>query len=108
MAARSYRRQLVIGAQEPVVSFTFDDFPRSAWLTGGAILQRFGAAGTYYVSLGLLDKETPTGRICVAGDLAALVEQGHELGCHTFSHCHSWETEPQAFEDSVLENRAAL
>ena len=55
-----------------------------------------------------MGKDTPTGRIFEADDLTMLLEQGHELGCHTYSHCHSWETKPAAFEESVLENRAAL
>jgi hypothetical protein len=30
------------------------------------------------------------------------------LGCHTYAHCHSWDTPPSVFEDSVLENRRVL
>ena len=92
----------------PLISFTFDDFPRSALHEGGAILKRFGLAGTYYASFGLMGQESPTGKIFEAGDLAELVAQGHELGCHTFHHCHSWETRPVRFEESVAENRRAL
>jgi peptidoglycan/xylan/chitin deacetylase (PgdA/CDA1 family) len=98
----------VIDTQQPFISFTFDDFPRSALLTGGAILNSHHLAGTYYVSLGLLGKDAPTGRIAGSEDLTTLVEQGHELGCHTFSHCDSWKTDTKTFEDSIIENRAAL
>ncbi len=108
VASLLFRKEFFISLQRPLVSFTFDDFPRSALTTGGAILNRFGLSGTYYASLGLLGKETPTGRIFEADDLKTLVEQGHELGCHTFSHCDSWETGTAGFEKSVLENRAAL
>jgi len=108
-AARAlFRRPLVIRTQLPLISFTFDDFPRSALLVGGTILNRFGLAGTYYASLGLLGKEAPTGQIFVSGDLRTLFERGHELGCHTFSHCHSWDTDTDTFEKSVIENRVAL
>jgi peptidoglycan/xylan/chitin deacetylase (PgdA/CDA1 family) len=103
-----FRKPIVIKPQQPLISFTFDDFPRSALLAGGAILNRFGLAGTYYVSLGLAAQETPSGRMFVVSDLKALFDQGHELGCHTFSHCHSWETETKTFEDSIIENRTAL
>jgi peptidoglycan/xylan/chitin deacetylase (PgdA/CDA1 family) len=107
--ARSFaRRPFEILAQGPLVSFTFDDFPRSALLTGGAILQSFGLAGTYYASLGLMGQQAPTGPIFLAEDLKLLFEQGHELGCHTFSHCHAWDTRPKAFEDSVVRNQQAL
>jgi peptidoglycan/xylan/chitin deacetylase (PgdA/CDA1 family) len=103
-----FRRPLAIRTQVPLISFTFDDFPRSALVAGGAILNRYGLSGTYYASLGLLGKDSPSGPICVPGDLRELRERGHELGCHTFSHCHSWDTEKSAFETSLIQNRAAL
>ncbi len=75
---------------------------------GGAILNCFGLAGTYYASFGLMGKEEPTGQIFQLADLTLMAEQGHELGCHTFSHCHSWDTAAAAFEHSIIENRRAL
>ncbi|MBZ5623491.1 MAG: polysaccharide deacetylase family protein [Acidobacteriia bacterium] len=80
----------MINAQRPLISFTFDDFPRSALHTGGAILNRSGLAGTYYACLGLMGGETATGKLFNADDLKILIDRGHELGCHTYSHCHSW------------------
>src|SRR5947207_3069984 len=93
-----FKRPLAIAAQKPIISFTFDDFPRSAWLTGGAILERFGLRGTYYASLGLMGKTAPTGAICLPEDVRALAERGHELGSHTFDHRHSWDTKTNVFE----------
>jgi len=103
-----FRRPFVVSPQQPLVSFTFDDFPRSALLTGGAILNRYGLAGTYYTALGLIGKHTESGEMFVQDDLASLLEHGHELGCHTFSHCDSWDTRTAAFEKSIIENSAAL
>lgn len=103
-----FRRPFLITTQQPFISFTFDDFPRSALLIGGGILNRYGLAGTYYASLGLLDKKAPSGRIFGSGDLSTLFKQGHELGCHTFSHLHSWETDTATFENSIIKNRMAL
>src|SRR5215467_13118935 len=109
VAARSLaRRPFVIDTQTPFISFSFDDFPRSALLTGGAILNSYGLSGTYYASLGLMGSEAPTGSIFRREDLNALLEQGHELGCHTYSHCHAWDTRPTVFEHSVIENQRAL
>jgi glycosyltransferase involved in cell wall biosynthesis/peptidoglycan/xylan/chitin deacetylase (PgdA/CDA1 family) len=103
-----FRKPFLINPQRPLISFTFDDFPRSALLTGGAILNRYGFAGTYYVSLGLVGQASPSGQLFSLDDLTTLFEQGHELGCHTYSHCESWETDPSVFEDSVIKNQAAL
>ena len=108
VASRFIRRPFGINLKKPVISFTFDDFPRSALLTGGAILNQFGVAGTYYASFGLAGQETASGKIFVIDDLTALLEQGHELGCHTYSHCDSWQTPPQVFEKEINANRDAL
>jgi peptidoglycan/xylan/chitin deacetylase (PgdA/CDA1 family) len=103
-----WRRSLTMRNPTPLVSFTFDDFPRSALEVGGRILRDHGAAATYYVSLGLLDHDEPVGRIASSGDLAEALAQGHELGCHTFRHCDAWRTPPRLFEQALLENRRVL
>jgi peptidoglycan/xylan/chitin deacetylase (PgdA/CDA1 family) len=102
------RRDVRMKNRFPIISFTFDDFPHSALRVGGGILKAQGFAGTYYASLGLLDQDSPVGRICSAADLEEVLTQGHELGCHTFAHCNAWSTAPMAFEASILENRRAL
>ena len=102
------RRPFRMRNQQPLISFTFDDFPRSALLNGGATLERYGAVGTYYAALGLMGKTAPTGEIFHPEDLQPLLQRGHELGCHTFSHCHSYDTPAPSFERSILENQRAL
>jgi peptidoglycan/xylan/chitin deacetylase (PgdA/CDA1 family) len=103
-----FRRPFAIKVRVPLISFTFDDFPRSALHTGGAILNSFGLAGTYYASLGLMGKQATSGTMFLPEDLPALLKQGHELGCHTFGHCHSWNTKPDLFEKSIIENQLAI
>ena len=90
-----------------MISFTFDDFPRSAFTTGGAILSQYGFSGTYYASFGLMGQQRSTGEMFRREDLQELISQGHELACHTFDHCDSWETTPADFEASILKNRRA-
>jgi peptidoglycan/xylan/chitin deacetylase (PgdA/CDA1 family) len=94
--------------ERPVISFTFDDFPCSALTTGGSILRNRGLAATYYVALGLLGSEIATGKIVDREDLKTLVEQGHELACHTFDHYDTWNTEPAEFEASIVRNQKSL
>lgn len=107
-ASYLFRKLQSINLERPIISFSFDDFPRTALLAGGKILRRYGVCGTYYTALGLIGGDSPSGPIFVADDLKRVLNDGHELGCHTFSHCHSWETQPRAFEQSILENRRAL
>ena len=81
-----YRRTVPLGDHGPVVSFTFDDFPRTAYSTGGAILEAHGARGTYYVTVGLMNASNELGELFVEDDLRPLMEKGHELGTQTFHH----------------------
>lgn len=101
------RRPCRIKLESPVISFTFDDFPRSALTNGGAILRQYGFSGTYYACFGLMGQQESTGEIFEREDLQELIRQGHELACHTFDHCDSWETTPAEFEASILKNRRA-
>jgi peptidoglycan/xylan/chitin deacetylase (PgdA/CDA1 family) len=50
----------------------------------------------------------PVGSLFTSDDLRAVVADGHELGCHTFAHCHSWETAPRDFEKSITDNERSL
>lgn len=103
-----FKRSLDMRSTDPFISFTFDDFPRSALLTGGPILKAYGIAGTYYASLGLMRRHTAVGEIFFPEDLKDLLAQGHELGCHTYAHLHPWETKPNIFEESIIQNKRAL
>lgn len=103
-----FRRQLAVRTALPLISFTFDDFPRTAFLEAGSILRRYGVLGTYYASLGLMGKQSHLGPMFEAEDLKELIHLGHELGCHTFGHCHSWNTPPDVYERAILENQQAL
>jgi hypothetical protein len=102
------KRPLTFVSKFPLVSFTFDDFPRSALLVGGSVLEKAGARGTYYASLGLMGGQAPTGTMFLEEDLKGAIERGHELGCHTYAHCDAWETETKTFADSIIKNRQVL
>jgi peptidoglycan/xylan/chitin deacetylase (PgdA/CDA1 family) len=107
-SARLSRRSVAMRNRVPIISFTFDDFPSSALSNGGGILEAHGVSGTYYASLGLMGSKAPTGMIFRREELLAVIERGHELGCHTFAHCHAFETSPSEFEHSIIQNRRAL
>src|SRR6185369_17822680 len=92
LADRLHRREVRLALPAPMVSFTFDDAPKSAFQTGGRILREHGATGTFYVSLGLLDSVTEVGPIGSTNDLVDTLAHGNELGCHTFDHVDAWET----------------
>jgi peptidoglycan/xylan/chitin deacetylase (PgdA/CDA1 family) len=102
------RRLFRIPLGVPIVTFTFDDFPRSALLAGGTILQERHVAGTYFVALGLAHQEIATGKMFLRNDVSRVVAEGHELGCHTFDHHPAWESKTATYVESVLENARQL
>jgi peptidoglycan/xylan/chitin deacetylase (PgdA/CDA1 family) len=104
-----FRQPVSMRNEVPIISFTFDDFPRSAYHVAGTILKTYGFRGTYYAALGLMGKRaSPVGEIFSLEDLDRVAADGHELGCHTFAHCHSWNTSPKVFEQSIIENEQRL
>lgn len=93
---------------EPVVTFTFDDFPETAVTQGAAILEQFNLKGTFYISMGLCGKESSVGRIASMEQIASLIEKGHEIGCHTYSHVDAWVEPHHKFVESMELNKKAL
>jgi hypothetical protein len=90
------------------VSFTFDDFPQTAFTTGGRILADHGVRGTYFVSFRLLGSGSVSGPIASISDVESLLQEGHEVGCHTFDHLDGTKVTPAEFERSIHANQAAL
>jgi peptidoglycan/xylan/chitin deacetylase (PgdA/CDA1 family) len=91
-----------------VVSFTFDDFPRSAWVNGGPILEKFDRRGTYYAAMGLAGTENHLGPMFELDDLRAADAQGHEIACHTFSHRDCCRAPPAEIAAEIQRNAAAM
>ncbi len=82
----------------PIVSFTFDDFPKSAVASAAALLENQGVAGTYYLSR-IFNGATIDGiEYYDVQDVKRLIDNGHEIGCHTASHLHV----PQVSRDDLI------
>jgi peptidoglycan/xylan/chitin deacetylase (PgdA/CDA1 family) len=103
-----HTRPVSVEDQGPVVTFCFDDFPRTAYTEGGSILKNFRARGTYYAALGLVNSSNELGDQLRWTDIDAVLSDGHEIGCHTFSHCSSRNVSLDVFERDVLRGRDAI
>jgi peptidoglycan/xylan/chitin deacetylase (PgdA/CDA1 family) len=101
-------RPMTLERGSTIVSFCFDDFPRSALAAGGAILQANGACGTYYAALGWMDAHNECGEQFHREDLDSVIREGHELGCQTFQHLSCRSVAPSTFERDVIQGRQAL
>ena len=75
-----------VRGRRPIASITFDDFPKSAWESGGQILARFKARGTYYTAGTFCGRTVDGTQFYDEGDLRSLAAAGHEIACHSFGH----------------------
>ncbi|MHA6289518.1 polysaccharide deacetylase family protein [Maricaulis sp. CAU 1757] len=102
------RAELDVALDHAIVSFTFDDFPKSAATVGAVALERRGWTGTYYASAAYAGGETHHGRMFDAGDLQHLTTRGHEIGCHTYGHLDAARVRTSDVMADVARNARAL
>lgn len=91
----------------PVLSLSFDDFPKSAGEAGWTMLAERGVRATYYFCADFAGRTVEGVRQFDREDLARLSALGHEIGCHTASHPEVPEIAPAAL-DAELERNAAF
>ena len=97
-----------IDLDHAIVSFTFDDFPKSAATVAARELERRGWLGTYYASAAYAGGETHHGAMFDTGDLQRLSGAGHEIGCHTYGHIDCAMASPSEVIADVERNARAL
>jgi peptidoglycan/xylan/chitin deacetylase (PgdA/CDA1 family) len=90
------------------VSFSFDDFPKTALATGGAILEKYGLRGTFYAALGLAGSGGNVGPIAELAEIREAHERGHELACHTYSHLDCSRAAAPEIIAEIDRNREAM
>lgn len=91
---------------QAVVSFTFDDFPRSAAEHGAGLLEAHDARGTFYFADGLAGRAENGQPIATGAEAAALAARGHEIGGHT--HGHVDVQQAHRLEHEIAANNAAI
>jgi peptidoglycan/xylan/chitin deacetylase (PgdA/CDA1 family) len=100
--ARNVRtKPLVMRNTVPLVTFTFDDVPASACVAGAPILERLGGRATFYVSGQGCGSPSPCGPLATVEQIRVLSERGHEIGCHTYSHCAVSRMGTQALQQDI-------
>jgi peptidoglycan/xylan/chitin deacetylase (PgdA/CDA1 family) len=92
----------------PMVSFTFDDTPKSAATVGGEILDAYDARATFYVAGSLVDHWSGHWDGISADEIVELHRKGHEIACHTFSHARTPDLDAAALAAEIENNRRYL
>jgi peptidoglycan/xylan/chitin deacetylase (PgdA/CDA1 family) len=107
-ARAAARRTHTVRPSRGIVSFSFDDFPKSAATVGAAELERLGARGTYYASASFAGGENHHGPMFDSGDISRLEAAGHEIGNHSLSHLDCSRAAASAVVEDVERNARAL
>lgn len=91
-----------------VLTICFDDFARTAWTNGGAVLGDQGVRGTYFVSGGLCNKTLQGMEFYTERDLQDAWSSKNEIGCHTFDHVSALKVSAASYQKSILRNNKFL
>jgi peptidoglycan/xylan/chitin deacetylase (PgdA/CDA1 family) len=97
-----------VAPDRPLLSLTFDDFPRSAWLESKPLLQEYQARATFYASESFRSQRDGNVAFFTGDDLTEVAEHRHEIGCHTYYHESCIFKDLGRVQESVEKNTTAL
>ncbi len=100
--------QAEVAPDRPIVSFTFDDFPKSS-LNGADVVEKHGGHAGFYACTSFMGQRSPvTGEMFDGATLAELTARGHEIGAHTHTHLDCARARLEKVERDIGENLVAL
>jgi peptidoglycan/xylan/chitin deacetylase (PgdA/CDA1 family) len=108
LARHFFAAPLQLKSGQPMVSFTFDDIPRSAATLGAPMLEEAGGRGTFYVAGALVNQPNNHCEGIDPGGIVKLGRSGHEIACHTFSHRRATDLDATAMAAEIAQNRRYL
>ncbi len=102
-----YRQQRLLNFKidRPIVSFSFDDCPKSAVKNGLHKLDKEGWKSTVYIASKLLGITNHLGLHMDELDVTDAHNSGHEIGGHSYSHMDLTEMPLDCAIEDVLKNR---
>lgn len=89
----------------PIVSFSFDDAPKSAIELGARMLEDNGITGTYYLTGSHCGQSFEGVEQYTDTDILRLAENGHEIACHSFSHSRFRRANEAEISDDLSSNQ---
>jgi len=107
-ASRHMYRDPLPNPARSIVTFGFDDCPRSVLETALPILEAEGWRATIYVAVGLCDTTNHLGLHLSENDIIEISDRGHEIAGHTYSHCSASVKSTPDFLADIERNQKAL
>lgn len=99
---------VMVRPDRPIVSFTFDDFPKSS-VTGADIVEAAGGHAGFYACTSLMRARSPLmGDLFDSATLAELSGRGHEIGAHSHTHLDCGHATTATLERDIAENLVQL
>ena len=102
------RRNIPVKLDKPIVSFTFDDCPKSVVDNALPALERENWQASLYISMGLCGTTNHLGLHMSESDVKAVYKSGYEIGDHTYSHIDATANSLENFEQNIDKNQARL
>jgi len=103
-----YKSERMIGSERKIVSFTFDDVPKSTFENAVPILNKYKLSATFYVALSLMTGNSGKD-LYSKENLQKCLEGGHELACHSYNHIHFFDTKnADLIKDDLKRNHITL
>lgn len=101
-------RPFSIRTPRPIVSFSFDDCPRSVIENAFPLLDQHGWKSTLYIAMGLCNTTNHLGLHMSEGDIISAYQDGHEIGNHTYSHSDVRALSLQDYINDIHKNDLSL
>ena len=102
------QRKLAFKHDKPIVSFSFDDCPRSVMETALPLLENRSWRGTIYAAMGLCGTTNHLGLHMSCEDMKAVHKAGHHVDGHTYSHVSARSVSTQDFLTDIEQNKAVF
>ena len=102
------RRPLKPRLERPIVSFSFDDCPKSVIEHAIKPFEQENWRSSVYVAMGLCGITNHLGLHMNGDDIKSLHENGHEIADHTFSHIDAFRHSTAEMLEDIQKNQASL
>ena len=102
------RRVIKPRLEKPIVSFSFDDCPKSVIENALKPFEQEGWRATIYIAMGLCGITNHLGLHMDEQDVKALHAEGHEIADHTFNHIDVTQHSTDAVLADINKNQASL
>jgi len=68
-----FKNEVELKLDKPIISFTFDDFPKTAFTHGAKILEKNNVKGTFYLAFGLANTVYEIGEAFSENDVKVML-----------------------------------